>query len=143
MLTNAQIQKMLPHRYPMLLVDKVTNIEGDTIEGIKNVTANEPIFTGHFPGIPIMPGVLIIESLAQLGGILLMSREGNSGKLGVLTGVNNFKFRRQVVPGDTLCLKSELVAFRHGMAKTNVWATVDGELAASGEISFALVDSKE
>ena len=142
MLSNSEIQKMLPHRYPMLLVDKVTSIDGDVIEGIKNVTANEPIFTGHFPGIPIMPGVLIIESLAQLGGILLMSREGNSGKLGVLTGVNNFKFRKQVEPGDTMILKSELIAFRHGMAKTVVSATVNGELAASSEVSFALVDKE-
>ena len=142
MLTNAQIQKMLPHKYPMLLVDKVTSIEGDVIEGIKNVTANEPIFTGHFPGLPIMPGVLIVEALAQLGGILLMSREGNEGKLGVLTGVNNFKFKKQVVPGDTLHLKSELLAFRHGMAKTSVVATVDGEVAAVGEVSFALVEAE-
>ena len=142
MLTNAEIQKLLPHKYPMLLVDKVTSIEGDTIEGVKNVTANEPIFTGHFPGIPIMPGVMIIESLAQLGGLLLLSREGNEGKLGVLTGVNNFKFRKQVVPGDVLCLKSELIAFRHSMAKTVVCATVDGEIAATGEISFALVEGK-
>lgn len=142
MLTNREIQKMLPHRYPMLLVDKVTKIEENVIEGIKNVTANEPHFQGHFPEIPIMPGVLIIESLAQLGGILIMSKEGNAKKLGVLTGVNNFKFRKQVVPGDVLELRSELVAFRHQMAKTEVKATVNGELAASGEVSFALVDAE-
>lgn len=143
MLTNAEIQKLLPHKYPMLLVDKVTSIEENVIKGIKNVTANEPIFTGHFPGIPIMPGVMIIEALAQLGGILLLTKEEeNTTKLGVLTGVNNFKFRKQVVPGDTLCLESELVCYRHGIAKTNVVAKVDGEIAASGEVSFAMVESK-
>lgn len=142
MITNAEIQKMLPHKYPMLLVDRVTEINDNKIEGIKNVTANEPFFTGHFPGVPIMPGVLIIEALAQLSGLLLLSKEENSKKLGVLTGTDKFKFRKQVTPGDTLILKSEILAFRHNIAKATVEAYVGNELAASGEISFALVDNE-
>ena len=126
-LTNVEIQKILPHRYPFLLIDKIVDFEeGKSITGIKNVTANEPQFTGHFPGNPIMPGVLITEALA---------------KLGVFTGINNFKFRRQVVPGDTLELHADLVTYRHGMGKANVKATVGGQVAAAGEISFAVVDN--
>ena len=143
MLTNIDIQKILPHRYPFLLIDKITEMEeGKTITGIKNVTVNEPFFQGHFPGNPIMPGVLITEALAQTGAVLLLSMPENKGKLGVFTGINNFKFRRQVVPGDTLTLTAELLVYRHGMGKANVKATVDGEVAAMGEISFAVIDNK-
>lgn len=141
-LTNAEIQKILPHRYPFLLVDKITQFEeGKSITGIKNVTANEPQFTGHFPGNPIMPGVLITEALAQVGAVLLLSMPENKGKLGVFTGINNFKFRRQVVPGDTMELHAELLMYRHGMGKAEVKATVEGQLAAGGEISFAVIDN--
>ena len=140
--TNVEIQKILPHRYPFLLVDRITEFEeGKSITGIKNVTANEPQFTGHFPGNPIMPGVLITEALAQVGAVMLLSMPENKGKLGVFTGINNFKFRRQVVPGDTLVLHAELLTYRHGMGKAEVKATVDGQLAAGGEISFAVVDN--
>ena len=143
MLTNIDIQKILPHRYPFLLIDKITEMEeGKTITGIKNVTVNEPFFQGHFPGNPIMPGVLITEALAQTGAVLLLSMPENKGKLGVFTGINNFKVRRQVVPGDTLTLTAELLVYRHGMGKANVKATVDGEVAAMGEISFAVIDNK-
>ena len=143
MLTNIDIQKILPHRYPFLLIDKITEMEeGKTITGIKNVTVNEPFFQGHFPGNPIMPGVLITEALAQTGAVLLLSMPENKGKLGVFTGINNFKFRRQVVPGDTLTLTAELLVYRHGMGKAYVKATVDGEVAAMGEISFAVIDNK-
>lgn len=141
-LTNVEIQKILPHRYPFLLVDKIVDFEeGKSITGIKNVTANEPQFTGHFPGNPIMPGVLITEALAQVGAVLILSVPENKGKLGVLTGINNFKFRRQVVPGDVLELHAELIMYRHGMGKANVKATVDRQVAAMGEISFAIVDN--
>lgn len=141
-LTNKDIQKILPHRYPFLLVDAITEFEeGKSITGIKNVTANEPQFTGHFPGNPIMPGVLITEALAQVGAVILLSMPENKGKLGVFTGINNFKFRRQVVPGDTLVLHADLVMYRHGMGKAEVKATVDGKLAAGGEINFAVVDN--
>lgn len=143
MLNNIDIQKILPHRYPMLLVDKVLEMEeGKRAIGIKNVTANEPFFQGHFPGNPIMPGVLIVESLAQLGAVMLLSMPENKGKLGVFTGISNFKFRRQVVPGDTLQLEAELLMYRHGMGKANVKATVEGQVAAMGEISFAVIDNE-
>lgn len=141
-LDNVEIQNILPHRYPFLLIDKVVEFEeGKRIVAIKNVTANEPQFTGHFPGNPIMPGVLICEALAQAGAVMLLSMPENKGKLGVFTGINNFKFRRQVVPGDALTLTAELVMYRHGMGKANVEATVDGQVAAKGEISFAVVEN--
>lgn len=142
MLNNIDIQKILPHRYPFLLVDKVLEIEeGKRAVGIKNVTANEPFFQGHFPGNPIVPGVLITESLAQIGAVMLLSMPENKGKLGVFTGINGFKFRRQVTPGDTLLLEAELITYRHGMGKANVKATVEGQIAAAGEISFAVIDN--
>lgn len=142
MLNNIEIQNILPHRYPFLLVDKITELEeGKSIKGIKNVTVNEPFFQGHFPGNPIMPGVLICEALAQVGAVLLLSLPENKGKLGVFTGINNFKFRRQVVPGDTLELSAELITYRHGMGKANVKAEVEGQVAAMGEISFAVIDN--
>lgn len=142
MLDNKQIQEIIPHRYPFLLVDKVTELTEEKAVGIKNVTANEPFFQGHFPSNPIMPGVLIVEALAQVGAVLALSMEENKGKLAVFTGMNNFKFRRQVKPGDTLVLEAQLGSFRHGMGKATVKATVDGEMAASGEIGFAIVENK-
>ncbi len=141
MLNNIEIQKILPHRYPFLLIDKVIEMGEKNIVAIKNVTANEPFFQGHFPGNPIMPGVLITEALAQVGAVMLLSLEENKGKLGVFTGIDGFKFRRQVVPGDTLRLEAELLKYRHSMGKASVKATVDGEIAAMGEISFAVVDT--
>lgn len=141
-MTNIDVQKILPHRYPFLLIDKVVEMEeGKRVKAIKNVTINEPFFQGHFPGNPIMPGVLICEALAQAGAIMLLSTPENKGRLGVFTGINNFKFRRQVVPGDTLELNAELITYRHGMGKANVKATVDGQVAAMGEISFAVIDN--
>lgn len=142
MLDSVQIQKIIPHRYPFLLVDKIIDMTDTKAVGIKNVTLNEPFFQGHFPSNPIMPGVLIVESLAQVGAVLALSLEENKGKLAVFTGMNNFKFRRQVKPGDTLTLEIELGSFRHGMGKASAKATVDGELAASGEIGFAIVENK-
>ena len=143
MLDSVEIQKILPHKYPFLLVDKITELEeGKSVTGIKNVTINEPFFQGHFPGNPIMPGVLICEALAQAGAVMLLSTPENKGKLGVFTGINNFKFRKQVVPGDVLELHVELVKSRHGMGVANAKATVDGALAAAGEISFAIIDNK-
>ena len=142
MLNNIEIQKILPHRYPFLLVDKIVEMEeGKKAVGIKNVTVNEPFFQGHFPGNPIMPGVLIVESLAQVGAVMLLSMLENKGKLGVFTGISNMKFRRQVVPGDTLTLEAELLTYRHGMGKAAVKATVEGQVAAAGEISFAVIEN--
>ena len=142
MLENIDIQKVLPHRYPFLLVDRVTELEdGKRAVGIKNVTVNEPFFQGHFPQNPIMPGVLIVEALAQVGAVMLLSMPENRGKLGVFTGIDAMKFRRQVIPGDTLTLEAELLMYRHGMGKAKVSATVEGKIAAVGEISFAVIDN--
>lgn len=144
----VEIQKLLPHRYPMLMLDKLillpregaTQIEpGMKVAGIKNITFNEPYFTGHFPGNPIMPGVLIVEALAQCacaGGLLL---EENKGKLGLFTGIDKMKIRRQVLPGDVLLLEIEFLAFRRDMGKVAVKASVDGAVAAEGIIRFALI----
>lgn len=139
-LNNQEIQAIIPHRYPFLLVDKIIDIEeGIKAVGIKNVTINEPFFQGHFPGRPIMPGVLIVEALAQVGAVVILQSEENKGKLAVFTGINNFKFRQQVVPGDTLRLEVEMTAFKRGMGKANAAAYVGDKVAAKGEISFALV----
>lgn len=141
MLTNVDIQNIIPHRYPFLLVDKILEVEpGKRAVGIKNVTANESFFQGHFPGNPIMPGVLIIEALAQTACVAGLLLEENKGKLGVFTGIDGVKFRRQVVPGDTLKLEAEFLVFKMGMGKVKVKATVDDELACEGELKFALVD---
>ena len=140
MLENVDIQKIIPHRYPFLLVDKITEIDNTMAKGIKNVTVNEPFFQGHFPGQPIMPGVLIVEAMAQVGAVVILSVEENKGKLAVFTGINTMKFRHQVKPGDVLELEAKLTAFKHGMGNADVRATVDGKVAAAGEISFALVD---
>ncbi len=141
MLDSVQIQSIIPHRYPFLLVDRVEQMADGKAAGYKNVSVNEPFFQGHFPGNPIMPGVLIVEALAQLGAVLALSMDENKGKLAVFTGINNFKFRRQVKPGDVLKLEIELGAFRHGMGKATAKATVDGEMAAAGEIGFAIIEN--
>ncbi|HHV97117.1 MAG TPA: 3-hydroxyacyl-ACP dehydratase FabZ [Clostridiaceae bacterium] len=141
MLSNVDIQKILPHRYPFLLIDKVIEYEpGKRAVAIKNVTINEPFFQGHFPGYPIMPGVLIVEALAQTAGIAAATLEENKGKLGVFTGIDSMKFRKQVVPGDVLKLEAEILTLKMGMAKVKVQATVDDKIAAEGEIKFAMVD---
>ena len=140
MLSNIDIQNIIPHRYPFLLVDKIIEIEpGKKAVGIKNVTANESFFQGHFPGNPIMPGVLIVEALAQTAGIAVAVQEDNKGKLGLFAGIESMKFKRQVVPGDTLKLEAEIIIMKMGVAKAKVKATVDGQTAAEGEIKIALV----
>lgn len=140
-LNAQQIQEIIPHRYPFLLVDRIIELEeGKRAVGIKNVTVNEPFFQGHFPGRPLMPGVLITEALAQVGAVVILKDPKNAGKLAVFTGINNFKFRHQVTPGDTLRMEVELTAFRSVMGKADVAAYVGDKLAAKGEISFALVE---
>lgn len=137
----TKIMEILPHRYPFLLVDKIVEFEeGVRAVGIKNVTVNEPFFQGHFPGRPIMPGVLICEALAQVGAVVILSAPEFQDKLAVFTGINNFKFRHQVVPGETLRLEAELTKMRGSMGKAEVCAYVDDAVAAKGEISFALVE---
>jgi len=140
MLNNIEIQKILPHRYPFLLVDKVIELEaGKRVAAIKNVTINEPFFQGHFPGYPIMPGVLIVEALAQTAGIAVAMQEEFKGKLGVFAGIENIKFKKQVVPGDILKLEAEILSNKLGVVKARVCATVDDKVAAEGEIKFAMV----
>jgi len=138
-LTNEQIQEIIPHRYPFLLVDKIVELTEKSAVGIKNVTANEPQFMGHFPGKPIMPGVLIVEALAQVGAVVVLSMPENKGKLAVFTGIDGFRFKQQVVPGDTLRLEVEMTAFKRVMGKATATAYVGDKVAASGEIMFALV----
>lgn len=139
-----QIMAVLPHRYPFLLVDRITGLEpGKSAAGIKNVTINEPFFQGHFPDEPIMPGVLIVEALAQVGAVAVLSLPENKGKLALFTGINNFKFKKMVRPGDRLELYVELTAMRSSLGKGSAKAVVDGKVAASGELWFAFMNQKE
>ncbi|KJF25889.1 hydroxymyristoyl-ACP dehydratase [Clostridium aceticum] len=138
-----EIQKRIPHRYPFLLVDRIIEIEeGKSAIGIKNVTMNEPFFQGHFPQMPLMPGVLMVEALAQVAGIVCGGIEENKGKIGVFTSIDNCKFRRQVVPGDQLRLEVTITAFRRGIAKAEGKAYVGEELACAANLSFAMIDEK-
>lgn len=136
------IKKILPHRYPFLLVDKITDlIPKEHVSGIKNVTTNEPFFNGHFPMRPIMPGVLIIEAMAQVGGILLLDSEGNpEDKLVYFTSLDNVKFRRPVVPGDQLRFELDMVRYRRSICKMAGKAYVDDDLVCEAELSAAVVD---
>lgn len=137
-----EIKKILPHRYPFLLIDKVTDLEpGVRAEAIKCVSGNEPFFAGHFPDYPVMPGVLILEALAQTGAVAMLSLEENKGKLALFGGANNVKFRKQVVPGDVLELKCEIKKKFGRMGVADAVATVDGKAAVRGEITFAIVDA--
>ncbi|HEX9654963.1 MAG TPA: 3-hydroxyacyl-ACP dehydratase FabZ [bacterium] len=138
------IQKVLPHRYPFLLVDKIIDlVPMQRAVGIKNVTQNEPFFPGHFPGHPIMPGVLIIEAMAQTGGVMLMNSNTNTGeKLMYFTGIENAKFRKPVRPGDQLRFELQMVKFRAPICKMTGKAFVDGVLVCEAELSAALVDKE-
>ena len=137
----GEILKILPHRFPFALVDRVTECEpGKSIRAYKNVTINEPFFQGHFPAAPIMPGVLILEALAQTGGLLAASSiEGSlEGKLFLFTGLDNVKFRRQVVPGDRLDLFCDNMRLKLKLCKMTAVASVDGKVAAQADITAAL-----
>lgn len=134
-----EIKKILPHRYPFLLVDKILELEeGRRIVGQKNVTANEHFFEGHFPGYPVMPGVLIVEALAQTGAVLVLSKPEYAGKIAFFAGIDKLRFRRQVIPGDVLRLEVEVLNFRRNVGKAKATAYVDGEIACAGEIMFAV-----
>lgn len=135
---SNQIQEIIPHRYPFLLVDTIEAINKDTIIGKKCISANEMQFMGHFPNYHVMPGVLMVEALAQTGAVLLLSKEEFKGKLAVLAGVNKMRFKRQVIPGDVLHLEVTFTKMRMGIGFADVKATVDGEVACVGEIMFGV-----
>ena len=128
----------LPHRFPFLLVDRVVEVSETGAVGLKLVSFNEWFFQGHFPGYPVMPGVLIVEALAQVGAVALLSRPEFAGKLAFFAGIDGVRFRRQVVPGDTLRLEVSLTQVRRSIGKGAGRATVDGQLAAEGELLFAI-----
>lgn len=140
-LNVEQIQEILPHRYPFLLVDKVVElVPGEKAVGIKNVTMNENYFQGHFPGKPVMPGVLQVEALAQTGAIAVLSLEEYKGKIVYFGGIDKLRFKQKVVPGDVLRLEVELIKRRGPIGIAKAVATVDGKVAVQGEITFAVGD---
>ena len=142
MLDARQIQEIIPHRYPMLLVDRIVEIEpGVRAVGIKNVSHGDAFFVGHFPGFPVMPGVLIVEALAQVGAVALLQMPEHRGKLVFFAGIDGIRFKRQVVPGDVLRLEVELGKLRRGFGSGTATATVDGQLAAQGQLLFAIGDA--
>ena len=138
-LNSNQIQEIIPHRYPFLLVDKITDMEeGKWAKGIKCVTANEMQFLGHFPEKHIMPGVLIMEALAQTGAVAILSQPENKGKIAVIGGIKNCRFKQQVVPGDVLDLYCEMTEIRGPVGFGKAIAKVGDKVAAQGEISFVI-----
>ena len=139
MMDIKEIREILPHRYPFLLVDRVTEIiEGKSIKGYKNVTTNEPFFQGHYPEQPIMPGVLILEALAQVGGIVILSMEQFKGKTPLFAGADKVRWRKKVVPGDKLELSCEIIKLRGPVGIGKALATVDGKKVCEAEITFAI-----
>ncbi len=135
------IREILPHRYPFLLVDRIEELETERVVGIKNVTVNEPFFAGHFPDYPVMPGVLIIEAMAQVAGVLVLSGiPDRKNKLVLLAGVDGAKFRKPVRPGDQLRMEMKMLRSRASMAKVSGTATVDGTVVAEAEMLCVLAD---
>jgi beta-hydroxyacyl-ACP dehydratase FabZ len=135
------IREVLPHRYPFLLVDRIEELEAERVVGIKNVTVNEPFFAGHFPDYPVMPGVLIIEAMAQVAGVLVLSGiPDRKNKLVLLAGVDGAKFRKPVRPGDQLRMEMKILRSRASMAKVSGIATVDGAIVAEAEMLCVLAD---
>src|ERR1051326_2714272 len=139
-----EIRSILPHRFPFLLVDRIIEMEPERIVGIKSVTANEPFFTGHFPDFPVMPGVLIVEAMAQTAGVLVLkSIEDRANKLVLLVAVENARFRRPVVPGDLLRMEMKLLKKKASVAKMAGVGTVDGVVVAEAEVMCKLADKEE
>ena len=137
----AEITAFLPHRYPMLMVDRIVAMTDDSITGLKNVTNNEPYFAGHFPGFPVMPGVMIIEAMAQVGGLLVAKIAPHTrGKIMFLASIEEAKFRKPVVPGDQLRLEMKLMRLKYTVAKMSGVATVDGQVVAEAVLLCKLTD---
>ncbi len=140
----AAIRELIPHRYPFLLVDRVEKVEpGVRAVGIKNVTQNEPFFQGHFPDYPVMPGVLIVEALAQVGAVGVMTLEEFQGKLALFAGIDGVRFRRQVIPGDVLRMEVEISRLKGRVGRGKGSATVNGERVCEAELMFAFADKVE
>lgn len=141
LLTFDEIKKIIPHRYPFLLIDRIIELEdGKKCTGIKQVSGNEPFFQGHFPDYAVMPGVLIVEALAQVGAVAMLKLEENQGKLAMFTGIDKCRFKKQVTPGDTLQLEVEMTRVKGPLGKGVAKATVNGDIACSCEISFAILE---
>jgi len=135
------IRRLLPHRYPFLLVDRIIEYEEDKrVVGLKNVTVNEPFFTGHFPEIPIMPGVLVVEAMAQVGGILILCKEANRQKLAYLTGIDKCRMRSPILPGDQIRVEVDVIKLRTFSGKMAAKAIVDGKVCVEAELMFAIGD---
>ena len=140
----AEIRDLIPHRYPFLLVDKIEELEpGVRAVGVKNVTQNEPFFQGHFPDYPVMPGVLIVEAMAQVGAVGVMVKEEYRDKLALFAGIDNVRFRRQVIPGDVLTMEVEIERLRGRIGRGKGAATVNGEKACEADLMFAFADKEE
>ena len=144
MLDIQQIKEIIPHRYPFLLIDRIIEVEaGKRAVGIKNVTTNEEFFNGHFPNYPVMPGVLIVEALAQVSAVIMLMKEENHGKIGLFAGIDNCRFKKQVCPGDQLRLEVEMTRVRGLIAKAHAIATIDDEIVCEADVTFALFDNKK
>ena len=143
-LTIEEIKEIIPHRYPFLLVDRILELEPlKRGVGIKNVTANEPFFQGHFPNKPVMTGVLLLEAMAQVGGVSLLYPDENRGKIAYFAGMEGVKFRKPVVPGDQVRMEAEVTRLRGSVGKVRAEAFVEGQLVAEAEFMFALSEKQE
>ena len=136
-----EVMQILPHRYPFLLVDRIVGFEGENkCTGVKNVTVNEPFFPGHFPGHPVMPGVLQVEAMAQVASILMLRRAENQGKIGYFMSADKVKFRKPVLPGDTLFIEAQITKVRRNIGCADCRCLVNGETVSEGELTFTLLD---